>query len=264
MRDVNLGRSLENDYICTLSAAANILKLREKWKSGRPERLLQAADIIHRENMDNNHSETAALVAGKLLEIGAVLLRPSQPFTWASGWHSPIYCDNRRILSYPELRSLVAASLAQRAKELFSDAQVAAGVATGAIAHGALAADRMGMPFVYVRPKPKDHGTGSQIEGILEPGTKVVVIEDLISTGMSSLAAVDALRKAGAEVLGMVAIFTYGFDLAAQRFAEEGVALSTLSDYSSLVKEAARTGYVTPDQLEVLSQWRKNPSEWGK
>ena len=214
--------------------------------------------------MDNRHSETASLVAGKLLEIEAVLLRPSQPFTWASGWHSPIYCDNRRILSYPSLRSLVAESLADRAKELFPEAEVAAGVATGAIAHGALAADRMGMPFVYVRPKPKDHGTGSQIEGILEPGTKVVVIEDLISTGMSSLAAVDALRKAGAEVLGMVAIFTYGFDLAAERFEEAGVKLSTLSNYSSLIEKAVQAGYVTPDQLEVLSAWRKDPSNWGK
>jgi len=214
--------------------------------------------------MDNRHSETASLVAGKLLEIEAVLLRPSQPFTWASGWHSPIYCDNRRILSYPSLRSLVAESLADRAKELFPEAEVAAGVATGAIAHGALAADRMGMPFVYVRPKPKDHGTGSQIEGILEPGTKVLVVEDLISTGMSSLAAVDALKKAGAEVLGMVAIFTYGFDLAAERFSEAGVTLSTLSDYASLIEKAVQAGYVTPDQLEVLSAWRKDPSNWGR
>ena len=214
--------------------------------------------------MDSSHSAVAAAVAGKLLDIEAVLLRPSQPFTWASGWHSPIYCDNRRILSYPELRSMVAEELARRAKELFPEAEVVAGVATGAIAHGALAADRMGMPFVYVRPKPKDHGTGSQIEGILKPGTKVVVIEDLISTGMSSLAAVDALKKAGAEVLGMVAIFTYGFDLAAQRFAEAGVALSTLSNYSALVETAAKRGYVTADQLEVLSSWRENPSEWGK
>ena len=214
--------------------------------------------------MDNRHSETASLVAGKLLEIEAVLLRPSQPFTWASGWHSPIYCDNRRILSYPSLRSLVAESLADRAKELFPEAEVAAGVATGAIAHGALAADRMGMPFVYVRPKPKDHGTGSQIEGILEPGTKVVVVEDLISTGMSSLAAVDALKKAGAEVLGMVAIFTYGFDLAAERFSEAEVTLSTLSDYASLIEKAVQAGYVTSDQLEVLSAWRKDPSNWGR
>lgn len=215
-------------------------------------------------HMSNSHSEIASTVARRLLDISAVLLRPSQPFTWASGWHSPIYCDNRRILSYPELRSMVASFLAERAKELFPEAQVAAGVATGAIAHGALTADRMGLPFVYVRPKPKDHGTGSQIEGILEPGTKVVVIEDLISTGMSSLAAVDALRKAGAEVLGMVAIFTYGFALADERFAQAGVKLSTLSNYSSLVETAAATGYVTPDQLEVLSAWRENPSEWGK
>ena len=155
-------------------------------------------------------------LAKSLMDIHAILLRPDQPFTWASGWHSPIYCDNRRILSHPELRSQVAGWLAEKAMELYPEAEVVAGVATGAIAHGVLAADRMAKPFVYVRPKPKDHGTGSQIEGELQPGKKVVVIEDLISTGMSSLAAVKALREAGADVLGMVAIFTYGFDLAAQ------------------------------------------------
>ena len=169
-------------------------------------------------------------LAKSLMDIHAILLRPDQPFTWASGWHSPIYCDNRRILSHPELRSQVAGWLAEKAMELYPEAEVVAGVATGAIAHGVLAADRMAKPFVYVRPKPKDHGTGSQIEGELQPGKKVVVIEDLISTGMSSLTAVKALREAGADVLGMVAIFTYGFDLAAQRFAEDKVELTTLSD----------------------------------
>lgn len=198
------------------------------------------------------------------MDIKAVLLRQEQPFTWASGWHSPIYCDNRRILSHPELRAQVAEWLAEKAMELYPEAEVVAGVATGAIAHGVLAADRMKKPFVYVRPKPKDHGTGSQIEGELAPGKKVVVVEDLISTGMSSLAAVKALRDAGADVLGMVAIFTYGFDLAAQRFAEENVKLDTLSCYSALVEVAGETGYISASAAESLYEWRANPSEWGK
>lgn len=203
-------------------------------------------------------------LAKALMDIKAVLLRPQEPFTWASGWHSPIYCDNRRILSHPELRAQVAQWLADKAMELYPDAEVVAGVATGAIAHGVLAADRMQKPFVYVRPKPKDHGTGSQIEGELAPGKKVVVIEDLISTGMSSLAAVKALRDAGAEVLGMVAIFTYGFDLAAQRFEEDKVRLDTLSNYSALVDVASETGYISSAAKSLLHEWRENPSEWGK
>lgn len=203
-------------------------------------------------------------LAKALMDIKAVLLRPQEPFTWASGWHSPIYCDNRRILSHPELRAQVAQWLADKAMELYPEAEVVAGVATGAIAHGVLAADRMQKPFVYVRPKPKDHGTGSQIEGELAPGKKVVVIEDLISTGMSSLAAVKALRDAGAEVLGMVAIFTYGFDLAAQRFGKDKVRLDTLSNYSALVDVASETGYISSAAKTLLHEWRENPSEWGK
>ena len=203
-------------------------------------------------------------LAKALMDIKAVLLRPQEPFTWASGWHSPIYCDNRRILSHPELRAQVAQWLADKAMELYPEAEVVAGVATGAIAHGVLAADRMQKPFVYVRPKPKDHGTGSQIEGELAPGKKVVVIEDLISTGMSSLAAVKALRDAGAQVLGMVAIFTYGFDLAAQRFVEDKVRLDTLSNYSALVDVASETGYISSAAKSLLHEWRENPSEWGK
>lgn len=203
-------------------------------------------------------------LAKALMDIKAVLLRPQEPFTWASGWHSPIYCDNRRILSHPELRAQVAQWLADKAMELYPEAEVVAGVATGAIAHGVLAADRMQKPFVYVRPKPKDHGTGSQIEGELAPGKKVVVIEDLISTGMSSLAAVKALRDAGAEVLGMVAIFTYGFDLAAQRFEEDKVRLDTLSNYSALVDVASETGYISSAAKSLHHEWRENPSEWGK
>ena len=203
-------------------------------------------------------------LASELLRIKAVLLRPDEPFTWASGWHSPIYCDNRRILSDPELRSKVAGWLAETAVRECPEADIVAGVATGAIAHGVLAADRMKKPFVYVRPKPKDHGTGSQIEGVLPKGSKVVVIEDLISTGMSSLAAVKALRDAGAEVLGMVAIFTYGFDLAARRFEAEGVRLKTLSCYDALIEEATATDYVKESDVEILRQWRNNPSEWNK
>jgi len=203
-------------------------------------------------------------LAKALMDIGAVLLRPDEPFTWASGWRSPIYCDNRRILSHPELRSQVAGWLAGMAGELFPEAETVAGVATGDIAHGVLAADRMRKPFVYVRPKPKDHGTGSQIEGDLEPGRKVVVIEDLISTGMSSLAAVRALRNAGAEVLGMVAVFTYGFDIAAERFAAEKVKLGTLSCYDALVEAAGETGHIPDGARELLLEWRRNPSEWGK
>lgn len=203
-------------------------------------------------------------LAAGLLRIGAVLLRPDEPFTWASGWRSPIYCDNRRILSDPELRSMVAEAFAAKVAELYPEAEVLSGVATGAIAHGVLVADRMGKPFVYVRPKPKDHGTGSQIEGKLPEGAKVVVIEDLISTGMSSLAAVDALRKAGADVLGMVAIFTYGFDLASARFKEAGVPISTLSNYGSLIDVATSAGLVKPSDTEVLQRWREDPAGWNK
>jgi orotate phosphoribosyltransferase len=203
-------------------------------------------------------------LASGLLRIGAVLLRPDEPFTWASGWRSPIYCDNRRILSDPELRSMVAEAFASKVAELYPEAEVLAGVATGAIAHGVLVADRMCKPFVYVRPKPKDHGTGSQIEGKLPEGAKVVVIEDLISTGMSSLAAVDALRKAGADVLGMVAIFTYGFDLASERFEEAGVPLVTLSNYGSLIDVATSAGLVKASDTEVLQRWREDPAGWNK
>lgn len=202
-------------------------------------------------------------LASELLRIGAVLLRPDQPFTWASGWHSPIYCDNRRILSDPQLRGRVAEWLAEEVQASFQDAEIVAGVATGAIAHGVLAADRLGKPFVYVRPKPKDHGTGSQIEGVLPRGSKVVVIEDLISTGMSSLAAVKALRDAGAEICGMVAIFTYGFELARKRFEDEKVSLRTLSNYDALIEEASEQGFVKDSDKDVLKRWRLNPEEWG-
>ncbi|MCI5720529.1 MAG: orotate phosphoribosyltransferase [Bacteroidales bacterium] len=205
----------------------------------------------------------ARKLASELLRIGAVLLRPNAPFTWASGWHSPIYCDNRRILSDPQLRSKVASWLSEDARKLYPEAEVVAGVATGAIAHGVLAADRLGKPFVYVRPKPKDHGIGSQIEGVLPEGAKVVVIEDLISTGMSSLAAVKALREAGAEVCGMVAIFTYEFETARKQFEDADVKLHTLSNYSALIEEASEEGFIKDSDKEVLKQWRLNPGEWG-
>ncbi|MCI2107494.1 MAG: orotate phosphoribosyltransferase [Bacteroidales bacterium] len=205
----------------------------------------------------------ARKLASELLRIGAVLLRPNAPFTWASGWHSPIYCDNRRILSDPQLRSKVASWLSEDAIKLYPEAEVVAGVATGAIAHGVLAADRLGKPFVYVRPKPKDHGTGSQIEGVLPEGAKVVVVEDLISTGMSSLAAVKALREAGAEVCGMVAIFTYEFETARKQFEDADVKLHTLSNYSTLIEEASEEGFIKDSDKEVLKQWRLNPGEWG-
>ncbi|MBQ2222758.1 MAG: orotate phosphoribosyltransferase [Bacteroidales bacterium] len=207
---------------------------------------------------------TPETLAGSLLDIGAVLLRPEKPFVWASGWHSPIYCDNRRILSSPSLRSAVGEAFAALIARKYPDAEVIAGVATGAIAVGVLAADRLGKPFAYVRPKPKDHGTGSQIEGVLPAGAKVVVVEDLISTGMSSLAAVDALRKVGATVLGMTAIFTYGFDLAAERFAESKVALDTLSNYHALIAEARTRGLVDEAQADILCAWRRSPAEWGQ
>ena len=207
-------------------------------------------------------TDTERKLAEGLLEIGAVLLRPDEPFTWASGWKSPIYCDNRRILSSPELREEVAGELASLALTTCPGADVVAGVATGAIAHGVLVAQKLGKPFVYVRPKPKDHGTGSQIEGVLPRGAKVVVIEDLVSTGMSSLAAVDALRSAGAEVLGMVAVFTYGFGVAAEAFAAKGVSLSTLSNYGALIEEATEAGYIKPADKEILGRWREDPAGW--
>lgn len=205
---------------------------------------------------------TARQLAVSLIEIGAVLLRPERPFVWASGWKSPIYCDNRRILSHPALRDFVAERLAERVLREYPEAGTVAGVATGAIALGVLVADRLKKPFVYVRPKPKDHGTGSQIEGELAAGAGVVVVEDLISTGGSSLAAVKALREAGAEVRGMVAVFTYGFELARDRFAAEGVRIDTLSDYGTLVETARESGRITEETAEVLRRWRLSPSEW--
>ena len=203
-------------------------------------------------------------VAKSLMDIKAVMLRPDQPFTWASGWLSPIYCDNRKILSYPEIRENVCRWMADIIKEKYPQVEVIAGVATGAIAHGYLVAHILGKPFCYVRPKPKDHGTGSQIEGLLEPGKKVVIVEDLISTGMSSLAANKALVNAGADVMGMVAIFSYGFNTARKAFEDADVELTTLSNYDALIDVASEIGYIKPEDIDVLKEWRFSPSTWGK
>jgi orotate phosphoribosyltransferase len=203
-------------------------------------------------------------VAKSLMDIKAVMLRPDQPFVWASGWHSPIYCDNRRILSFPEIRQNVCTWMADIIKTKYPDVEVIAGVATGAIAHGYLVAHILGKPFCYVRPKPKDHGTGSQIEGILEKGAKVVIVEDLISTGMSSLAAKNALVNEGADVMGMVAIFSDGFNTARKAFEEANVELTTLSNYDALIDVASETGYIRPEDIDVLKEWRFSPSTWGK
>ena len=202
--------------------------------------------------------------ASKLLNVKAIKLQPNDPFTWASGWKSPFYCDNRKTLSYPGLRNFVKLELVHAVLEHFPEAEAVAGVATGAIAQGALVADELNLPFVYVRSKAKDHGMGNLIEGELEKGSKVVVVEDLISTGGSSLKAVAALREAGYEVVGMVASYTYGFPVAAEAFAEAGVRLETLTDYDHVVAEAVASGYIAENDVEVLAEWRKNPSEWRK
>ncbi|MBP5258656.1 MAG: orotate phosphoribosyltransferase [Prevotella sp.] len=204
------------------------------------------------------------LLAAKLLEIKAVKLQPENPFTWASGWHSPIYCDNRKTLSYQEVRTLVKQELVHTVIAEFPEAQAVAGVATGAIAQGALVADALNMPFAYIRSKAKDHGMQNLIEGDIEAGAKVVVIEDLISTGGSSLKAVEALRGAGYEVVGMVASYTYGFPVAEQAFADAKVRLITLTDYEHVVSEALRIGYIKESDVDMLRAWRQNPAEWGK
>lgn len=202
------------------------------------------------------------IFAAKLLDVKAIKLQPTNPFTWASGWKSPFYCDNRKTLSYPDLRCFVKIELVRLVMENFPQVDAIAGVATGAIAQGALVADTLGLPFVYVRSKPKDHGLENLIEGELKPGMKVVVVEDLISTGGSSLKAVEALRAAGYEVVGMVASYTYGFPVAEQAFADADVKLITLTNYEAVVAEALRTGYIADDQVPMLHEWRKDPAHW--
>ncbi len=201
--------------------------------------------------------------ASKLLAIKAIKLQPNDPFTWASGWKSPFYCDNRKALSFPGLRNYVKLELVHAVLEHFPEAEAVAGVATGAIAQGALVADELNLPFVYVRSKAKDHGMGNRIEGEIEKGTKVVVVEDLISTGGSSLKAVEALREAGCEVTGLVASYTYGFDVAKKAFEDAGVKLVTLTDYEHVVAQAVETGYISEADTRLLHEWRQSPSTWG-
>jgi len=204
----------------------------------------------------------AEKVASYLLDIKAIKLEPAHPFTWASGWKSPIYCDNRKTLSYPEVRSYIKEQFAALIRRKYPQVEVIAGVATGAIAQGALVAQELGLPFIYIRSSAKSHGLENQIEGEYKAGQKMVVIEDLVSTGGSSLQAVEALRNAGCEVLGMVAIFTYGFQKAEDNFKNAGCELSTLSDYNAMIDLAVKIGYVKPAEVEKLKEWRINPENY--
>ncbi|MGV8963532.1 MAG: orotate phosphoribosyltransferase [Candidatus Saccharimonadaceae bacterium] len=204
------------------------------------------------------------ITAEKLLKIKAVKLQPSNPFTWASGWKSPIYCDNRKLMSYPDIRNFLKVQFCRIILEKYPNVEAIAGVATGAIAPGAIVADLLGLPFVYVRATPKDHGLENLIEGDLKPNQKVVVVEDLVSTGMSSLKAVEAIRKNGASVIGMVSIFSYGFPVATQSMLDANVELTSLSNYDAILSEALRTDYIDETELQTLQDWRKNPDTWGQ
>lgn len=206
--------------------------------------------------------DIAQKTAELLLQVNAIKLQPSEPFTWASGWNSPIYCDNRITLSHPAVRTFLRENIAKNLEKQYGRPDVIAGVATGAIAIGVLVAEAMGLPFVYVRPEPKKHGRQNQIEGLLEKGQSVVVVEDLISTGKSSLAAVEALKAAGANVKGMVGIFSYGFAVADENFEAADVELITLSDYENLLERAGSINYIKPSEVSVLKKWRKDPSNW--
>ena len=205
---------------------------------------------------------TAKKTAELLLQIKAIKLQPNEPFTWASGWKSPIYCDNRTTLSFVNIRNFLRESLAKAVEEKYGKPDVIAGVATGAIAIGVLVAQELGVPFIYVRPEPKKHGRQNQIEGTIEKGQNVVVIEDLISTGKSSLNAVKALQEVDVKVKGMVAIFSYGFEFAQENFDKASIELTTLSDYSNLLEQAVETNYISDKELETLNNWRLNPSKW--
>ena len=202
------------------------------------------------------------ILAEKLLKISAIKLQPDNPFTWASGWNSPIYTDNRKTLSYPDVRSFIKVELSRIILENFPEVESIAGVATGAIAQGALVSDTLGLPYVYVRSTPKDHGLENLIEGDLRPGSKVVVVEDLVSTGGSSLKAVEAIRNAGCDVIGMVAIFSYEFPVATKAFKDANVHLITLSNYSALITAALETGFIREGDVDTLKEWRKDPSMW--
>lgn len=208
----------------------------------------------------NKH--TARKTAEILLQINAIKLSPKAPFTWASGWKSPIYCDNRIILSFPPIRNYIRETMGKQIEKQYGKPDVIAGVATGAIGIGMLVAEYLGLPFIYVRPDAKGHGRKNQIEGFIEGGQNVVVVEDLISTGKSSLNAVKALREAGVNVKGMIAIFTYGFDVAKENFEKQEVKLQTLGNYESLLEQAVYTNYITEKELKTLSDWNSNPSEW--
>jgi len=208
------------------------------------------------------NKDTAKKTAELLLQIKAIKLQPNDPFTWASGWKSPIYCDNRTTLSFPKIRTYLRENLAKIIEQEYGKPDVIAGVATGAIAIGVLVAQQLNVPFIYVRPEPKSHGRKNQIEGFLEKNKSVVVVEDLISTGKSSLNAVEALREEGVNVKGMVAIFSYGFELATKNFEEANVKLNTLSDYDHLLEQSFDSNYISKNELFTLQQWRDNPSEW--
>ncbi|PCI34638.1 MAG: orotate phosphoribosyltransferase [Flavobacteriaceae bacterium] len=210
------------------------------------------------------NKDTAKKTAELLLQIKAIKLSPQEPFSWASGWNSPIYCDNRTTLSFPTIRTYLREELGKIIEEKYGKPDIIAGVATGAIAIGILVAEYLNVPFIYVRPEAKKHGRQNQVEGILESGKRVVVIEDLISTGKSSLNAVKALEEAGANVKGMVAIFSYGFEIADKNFEEQGVELTTLSDYDNLLELANDNNYISESELTTLKQWRINPSTWNK
>lgn len=202
------------------------------------------------------------LFAEKLIQIKAIKIQPDNPFTWASGWKSPFYCDNRKTLSYPLLRNFVKVEISRLVLEKYPQVDAIAGVATGAIPQGALVAEELNLPFVYVRSTPKDHGLENLIEGELRPGMKVVVIEDLISTGGSSLKAVEAIRRDGCEVVGMIAAFTYGFEQAKKAFKDAGVELTTLTNYNAVLQVALNIGYIVEDDVEILDEWRKDPAHW--
>lgn len=213
-------------------------------------------------NIKKKMESLERLIAEKLLQIKAVKLQPDNPFTWASGWKSPIYCDNRKTLSYPAVRRIIKIELARLIIEKFPETTAVAGVATGAIAQGALVADILGLPFVYIRSAPKDHGLENLIEGELIPDSKVVIIEDLVSTGGSSLKAVQAVRNFGCSVVGMLAIYTHGFPVAEEKFKEAGVQLITLSNYNAVIEEAVRINYINDNDIAILQEWRKDPANW--
>ena len=203
-------------------------------------------------------------VAEKLLQVNAVKLNPKEPFTWASGWKSPIYCDNRKLLGYPYVRDFIKSEMCNVIFEKFPDAELLAGVATAGIAWGAMASDQLKLPYIYVRPKPKEHGLGNQIEGYYERGMKTIIIEDLISTGKSSLQVVDVVRNAGLDVIGMVSIFTYGFEAAATACSDAGVQTISLTNYPTLIELAIEKGTIDPEEQNTLLNWSKNPSTWGR